>query len=376
MTHYDTVVVGGRCAGAATAMLLARAGQRVLVLESARSGSDTLCTHTLTAGAIAQLRRWGLLDAVVAAGTPAIRRREIHYGDHEVDVDDVGAGAHALYAPRRTVLDPILTTAAAAAGARIRWGARVTALLRDGAGRVLGVEGYDRSTSNTFRVTATLTVGADGILSTVARAVRAQPRHLGSAAGAYVYGYWSGPADDRSRRFFRPGSAAGVIPTNDQQVCIWVGVRPALFDALHGDLDIRYRTLLAQAAPALTAELKCARLIGPVRGFVGTPGYLRESGGPGWALVGDAASYSDPITAHGIADALRDAELLARAVLAGPGADGGRRHDAPALPLLAVTDRIASYAWDLAELRSLLRRLDRATTPGVDAMPAVDAHVA
>ena len=78
--HYDTIVVGARCAGAATAMLLARSGQRVLVLDAARAGTDTLSTHALMRGGVLQLHRWGLLDAVVAAGTPAIRHTEFHYG--------------------------------------------------------------------------------------------------------------------------------------------------------------------------------------------------------------------------------------------------------------------------------------------------------
>jgi 2-polyprenyl-6-methoxyphenol hydroxylase-like FAD-dependent oxidoreductase len=70
---WDVVVVGGRAAGASTAMLLARAGLRVLCVERTRLGSDTLSTHALMRGGTLQLAKWGLLDGVTSAGTPPIR---------------------------------------------------------------------------------------------------------------------------------------------------------------------------------------------------------------------------------------------------------------------------------------------------------------
>ena len=92
--RWDVIVVGARVAGAATAMLLARAGLRVLCVDRARYGSDTLSTHALMRGGVLQLQRWGLLDAVVAAGTPPVRRTVFHYGDEAVaGVDQAGARA-------------------------------------------------------------------------------------------------------------------------------------------------------------------------------------------------------------------------------------------------------------------------------------------
>ena len=70
---YDVIVVGGRVAGASTAMLLARAGARVLLLERGRYGTDTLSTHGLMRAGVLQLSRWGLLDRLAAAGTPPVR---------------------------------------------------------------------------------------------------------------------------------------------------------------------------------------------------------------------------------------------------------------------------------------------------------------
>src|SRR3954449_6688406 len=164
--NYDAIVVGGRSAGAATAMLLARGGMRVLVVEATRPGADTFSTHALMRGGVLQLHRWGLLDAVVAAGTPAIRHTEFHYGD-DVETVDVtpGAGVAALRAPRRTVLDPILAAAARNAGADVRHGVRVDDLLHAGP-RVVGVTG--RAGHRSVRATADLVVGADGIRSRVA----------------------------------------------------------------------------------------------------------------------------------------------------------------------------------------------------------------
>ncbi len=85
-SSYDVVVVGARVAGASTAMLLARLGLRVLAVEQARYGSDTLSTHALMRGGVLQLHRWGLLPLVEAAGTPCIRSTSFHYGDEEVAI--------------------------------------------------------------------------------------------------------------------------------------------------------------------------------------------------------------------------------------------------------------------------------------------------
>src|SRR5690606_25546361 len=140
-THplYDVVVVGARPAGAGTALLLARLGHRVLVLERSPLGSDTLSTHALMRGGVLQLQRWGVLDRVVGTRTPPVRRVTFGYGDRSVPIEL----AEPLYAPRRTVLDPVLATAAASAGAEVHHGVQVEGVLRDSAGAVVGVHGHD-----------------------------------------------------------------------------------------------------------------------------------------------------------------------------------------------------------------------------------------
>ena len=121
--EYDVVIAGARPAGTATALLLARAGVRVLVVERDTPGTDTLSTHALMRGGVMQLTRWGVADGLWAAGTPRVRQTRFVYGTEEVVVDISDQhGVDALMAPRRTVLDPALAAAAAAAGAEIRYG--------------------------------------------------------------------------------------------------------------------------------------------------------------------------------------------------------------------------------------------------------------
>jgi flavin-dependent dehydrogenase len=380
--HYDAIVVGGRCAGAATAMLLARGGLRVLVVEAARPGTDTLSTHALMRGGVLQLHHWRLHDAVIAAGTPAIRSTEFAYGD-EIETVDIrpGGGIDALRAPRRTILDWLLLEAAVVAGAEVRIPARVTRLLTEH-GRVSGVEGIERGTGTRFRATAALTIGADGRNSTIAQAVDAHFRRRGAASSGLVYGYFPGLPRDRYHWAYRPGVAAGVVPTGDGLACVWAATASARFaQQRFANLDAAYRSLLAEADPGLASSIRAARPVGPLRAFPGQPGWIRDGAGPGWALVGDAAYFKDPITAHGITDALRDAELLARAVLETPRGgqvqldalhDYERTRDRLSEPLFDTTERIASYQWDLVELRDLLRELSQAMRSEVDALLAFD----
>ncbi|MGD9986198.1 NAD(P)/FAD-dependent oxidoreductase [Pseudonocardia sp.] len=365
MNDYDAVVVGARCAGAATAMLLARAGARVLLLDRERPGRDTLSTHALLPGAVLQLRRWGLLDAVAAA-SPAITSVRYFFGDTVSTVDLPGP----LHAPRRTVLDPLLVDAARDAGATVRSGVDVTGVLRD-RGRVVGVVARGRG-SAAYEVRAPLVIGADGRRSTVAHLVDAPVLRRGRAASAVVYGYW--PLTSHSYElFYRPGLTGGIIPTGGGLACVWVALPAGRFRAQRDvGLDRLFARTVARVAPT-TAALFAAPRTGPLRGFPGMVACLRRATGPGWALVGDAANVKDPLTAHGITDALRDAELLVRAVVADDLDAYAARRDALAYPLLDVAEKIAGYDWTLEELPGLLRaedlvrRADLATVAGFDA---------
>src|SRR5690242_16720908 len=138
--RYDAIVVGARCAGAATAMLLARRGLRVLLFDRDRRGADTLSTLALMRAGVLQLHRWGLLSALETHGVPPIRSTSFVYDEDVVTVPiKARDGVDALYAPRRTLLDPLLADAAARAGADVRYGPRLKDLSRAEGGRIDGV---------------------------------------------------------------------------------------------------------------------------------------------------------------------------------------------------------------------------------------------
>ena len=364
MDSYDVVVVGARAAGAATAMLLARQGRRVLLLDRDSYGADTLSTHALMRGGVFLLSRWGLLDRIVDAGTPPVRQSRFDYGTDSVTVAiKPTLGVPALYAPRRTVLDPVLVHAAVAAGVEVRFGVGVAGLLRDDSGRVVGVHGRDR-TGGAVAIRARLTVGADGIRSTVARAAGAATRRLGVGAGAIIYGYWSDLPIDGYEWFYQPGHSAGLIPTNDGEVCVFAGVPAQTFaNGARGDLGNAYHRLLAAATGGAGGRLAVARPPCRLRTWIGRPSFVRQAYGPGWVLVGDASSFFDPLSTHGITDALRDAEMLARALAWDTTGDldaYARDRDRATDPMFDVVDRIAGYGWDSDQVRRLLLELSSA----------------
>jgi 2-polyprenyl-6-methoxyphenol hydroxylase-like FAD-dependent oxidoreductase len=375
-SRYDVVVVGARCAGAATAMLLARRGLRVLVVDRARRGSDTLSTHALLRPAVVQLHRWGLLDRLAAAGTPPVTRTVFHYGDDRVGITlRPVAGTPALYAPRRTLLDPLLLDAAERAGAEVRTGIRVTGLLRDQAGAVRGVE-LDAGDGRRQQVRAALTVGADGLRSLVAEQVGAAVEARGRYAGACAYGYVDGLPTDGYEWFYGVGATSGLIPTDGGQTLVFL-TRPTTGEPLPTSWSA-LRAGLSEAWPSGAARLDAARPASTLRRFRGHPNQRRAAWGPGWALVGDAGYYLDPMSAHGISQALRDAELLAAAVRSdAPRAQAmaafQRARDDASAELFAVVDELASFTWSFQRAQELLLRLSSAVSDEVDLLAALDA---
>lgn len=375
---YDAVVIGARVAGAGTALQLARRGLRVLVVDRDASGADTLSTHALLRAGVIQLHRWGLIDAVRRSGAPAIRRTTFHYADEPFEVairPRGGNGIDALYAPRRTVLDPIVVEAARAAGAEVAYGTRLLELDRDRSGRVRGVALASKDGTRAA-VRAGIVVGADGTRSTVARLVAAPFVHRREDAAGTIYGYWSDLPYEGYHWFFRPGVSAGVIPTNDGQFCVSVTMPGSRFRAVApGRLDDVFDQVARETSPALAGALRAGQRDGPLRGYPGQPSFLRRAAGPGWALVGDAGYFKDPITAHGISDALRDAELLARAVEEGAEEALERyetTRDALSRELLDVTARIASFEWDLDDVKRLHQAFSDAMKGEVRHLGALD----
>jgi 2-polyprenyl-6-methoxyphenol hydroxylase-like FAD-dependent oxidoreductase len=377
--RYDVVVVGARAAGAATAMLLARAGLRVVVVDRGRYGTDTLSTHALMRGAVVQLHRWGLLERIVAAGTPPVRQTTFRYADDEIVIPvKESHGVDALYAPRRTVLDPVLVDAAAAGGAEIRYGITVTGVRWDRQGRAAGIVGRHR-TGRRVAIDARFVVGADGMRSTIARHVAAPIEQQGAGSTAVVYGYWSGLDTSGYEWIFRPNACAGVIPTNDGLACVFAAADPERVGP-RGTRELE--SLVGRACPHTAARLRAASPPAGVRTFAGHPGFMRRAWGPGWALVGDAGYWKDPLTAHGLTDALRDAELLARALVGAASREASEQdvlatyqttRDQLSLTLFGITDTIAAQRWTGAEISTLLRELSAAMADEVTALATLDA---
>jgi flavin-dependent dehydrogenase len=316
-SRHDVVIVGARVAGAATAMLLARLGHDVMVVDQASFPSDTVSTHSIARSGVVQLRRWGLLDQVLDSGAPAIRQVTFHAdGESTSRTIKDKAGVDFLVAPRRYALDTLLATAAEHAGAEVHTGITATGLQRDGRGRVVGVSGHDRAGAR-IDIGAQFVVGADGLRSRVAGLVEATINEAGRAGGAAQYTYYTGMPWGGIEFFVAERSFAGVFPTHDSQACIWVCTPSADAKAVRRRTSSRveaFDTLLERGAPELAERLRQARRTSPVQGMLRQPNQLRQAFGPGWALVGDAGYYRDAITAYGISDAFRDAELLAVAL--------------------------------------------------------------
>jgi 2-polyprenyl-6-methoxyphenol hydroxylase-like FAD-dependent oxidoreductase len=266
------------------------------------------------------------------------------------------------------------------AGVTFRFGVGVRDVVRDVNGEVAGIVLTDHRTGSRTEM-AELVIGADGARSTVAQLVRSPLERNGSHASAILYGYWSDFPSDGYEWFYHPQLTAGTIPTNDGLTCVFVGGPPARVAAVvrSGSPGAAFGRL--GAAAGLGERLASASAVGSVRHVRGLqPGFLRTAAGNGWALVGDAGHWLDPMSTHGMTAALRDAELLARAVVSSGGARADRRlalaeyqaeRDRLSLPMMGVTDEIASYGWDLGRIRVLLRQLASAMTVEVEALAGV-----
>lgn len=361
---YDAIVIGARCAGAATAMLLARKGAKVLVVDRDPAGSDTMSTHALMRGGVFQLAKWGLLDDVIAAGTPPIRQTSFYYGSDRVTVDIRPAhGTAALYAPRRTVLDKTLVAAAQASGAKVRHSTAAADLIRSAGGAIQGVVLWGQDGS-TVSLRTPLVIGADGRRSWTARQVRADVAETAAHTTRATYIYADGLPNRGYEWFYGPDSGGGIIPTNGRQSVIFFALPPNQAAEMRSLSDQRrFSVAVGSRLPSLSAAIKDAVLAGSSVTFSGALGVRRKPIGQGWALVGDAGYFKDPLTAHGITDALRDAELLSSAIVSGRMQDYPLERDALTMDFFRLTDRIASFDWSLDELKELHLDLNKAMKP-------------
>jgi flavin-dependent dehydrogenase len=309
---FDAIVVGARCAGSPTAMLLSRAGYRVLLLDRTTFPSDTLSTHLIHQPGVAALARWGLLDRLRASGCPPLDRAVYHVADVRLEGCGHGVeGQRAGYAPRRHVLDAMLAHAAAESGVELREACSVKGLLRDESGRVVGVEGSHRGRPFTER--AHLVIGADGMRSSVARFCEAPFTVVKPRLTCAYYSYWEG-LDAAFELYERPGGWVATVPTHDAATLVLAYFPQEEFPHVRTQADEAYHGQIRSTAPALAERLTGHKRIERLRGTGDQQNYFRQATGPGWALIGDAGHHKDSITARGISDAFHQAESLVRHV--------------------------------------------------------------
>jgi 2-polyprenyl-6-methoxyphenol hydroxylase-like FAD-dependent oxidoreductase len=356
---YDAIVVGARVAGSPIAMLLARKGYDVLLLDRATFPSDTISTHLVHPPGVAALQRWGLLDDVVATGCPAIDTYAFDFGPFTLS-GAPGADGAVSYGPRRTLLDKLLVDAAAEAGAEVREGFSVESMVFDD-DQVSGVRGHTKG-GKTITELARVVIGADGRHSLVAQAVHPRQYHEKAPLLAGYYAYWSGlPMKGRFETYVRPSRGMAAWPTNDDLTVVIAGWPYAEFDAnkkdIEGNLAKTY-DLAPSFAERLQAGTRETRFVGTA-----VSNFFRKPFGSGWALVGDAGYNKDFITAQGIDDAFRDAELCATALdetftgarsFDAAMADYQTRRDAHVLAMYEFTTELATLEPPPPELQQLL----------------------
>lgn len=340
-TGYDVIIVGARCAGSSTAMLLARHGHSVLLLDADSFPSDfQASTHMLWQSGVARLARWGLLERLRATGCPPLRKITLDLGVMSMAGNAPPAdGIDEAYCPRRMVLDSLLLDAAREAGVEFESGARVRELVTSD-GRVSAVTWTDAAGASQT-ASCRIVIGADGSSSTIARLVAAptldeHPRHEG-----IIWSYFSNVPSEGMEFYSRPRRMLMVYPTNEGQSLVGSCVHHEDYAALAKEADTGMLAEFEALAPSLAARVRAGTqesswLTRSTRGF------RRQATGPGWALVGDAGLTMDPITAAGISNAFRDADLLSEAVHDGLAAGAsldevvasfGAERDAASVPL-------------------------------------------
>ncbi|HZM93595.1 MAG TPA: FAD-dependent monooxygenase [Vicinamibacterales bacterium] len=315
---HDVIVVGGRCAGSPLAMLLARQGVRVLLVDRVSFPADIPHGHFIHRHGPRRLRDWGLLEKV-AERTPAITTMLFDAGDFPLIARNlVEDGLPWGYGPRRTTLDKILVDAAAESGAEVRQGFNVFEYIIEN-GTVAGIHARTQAGLPVVE-RAPLIVGADGRNSGLARAVSAPVYNQVPAILFYYFSYWSDIATEPFELYVR-GPQRRVIfsfKTEDDLFAIFVGAPMEEFERFRRDIERQFMKTV-DLVPDFAERVRAARRVERFYGCADLPNFYRKPYGSGWALIGDAGLHKDPFLALGICDGFRDVELLAHAIRDGLG---------------------------------------------------------
>lgn len=315
---HDVIIVGARCAGSSLAMLLARQGARVLLVDRASFPSDIPHGHFIHRHGPRRLRDWGILDAI-AERTPPITSMIFDAGDFPLVARNlVEDGLPWGYGPRRSTLDSILVNAAASSGADVRPAFSVFEYIIEN-GTVVGINGRTQD-GKTVIERAPLVVGADGRNSGLARAVNAATYNQVSPILCYYFSYWKGVTTECFELYVR-GTERRVIfsfKTENDLFAIFVGAPMEEFEMFRRDIEPAFMRSL-DLIPDFSARVRAGHREERFYGCSDLPNFYRKPFGSGWALVGDAGLHKDPFLALGICDGLRDAEFLADAIREGLG---------------------------------------------------------
>ena len=309
---YDAIIVGARCAGSPTAMLLARKGYQVLLVDRDTFPSDIMSTHYIWQPGMSKLKSWGLMDEVLASDSPPISGITFDLGPLVLKGNAPPAEQVTdMCAPRRITLDKILVDAATASGAELRQGFSVQDLV-SGGGRVTGIRGRSQGGS-TVTEEAKIVIGADGPHSIVARNVDAPSYDERPSLTCCYYSYWSGVPTDGLEFYSRGSRVIFAFPTNGGLTSVVTFWPNKEFHEYRADIEGNYLKTV-DLVPALAERVRSGQREERFMGSADVTNFFRKPYGPGWALVGDAGYQKDAITAQGITDAFTHAELLAGAI--------------------------------------------------------------
>jgi 2-polyprenyl-6-methoxyphenol hydroxylase-like FAD-dependent oxidoreductase len=313
---YDVIVVGARCAGSPLAMLLARKGYRVALVDRATFPSDIPHGHVILYRGVRFLRDWGLLERVERSNCLPIRRHSFDLGDFPLSgFPPAYDGIPGEIAPRRYALDKLLVDAAVEAGAELHEGCAVEGLVWEGK-QVVGVR-YQTPSGALVEEQARVVVGADGRHSRVARAVNATVYRERPSLTCGYYSYWSGLDSGGLDVHILPRPALALaFPTNDNLTCVAVQWPVVEFHTVRANTEKAFFAVL-DLVPSLAERVRAGRREERFRGTADLQNFIRQAFGPGWALAGDAGAHKDPLLASGISDAFNDAATLADALDSG-----------------------------------------------------------
>jgi 2-polyprenyl-6-methoxyphenol hydroxylase-like FAD-dependent oxidoreductase len=306
----DAVVVGCRPAGASTAIVLAQHGRKVIALDRAKFPSDTLSTHLMTPTVVATLRRLGALDRVLATGAPPLHRIRLYAEDYEPECHyQTPEGIDYGISVRRPDFDAALVDTAREAGVDVREGTKAVRPFWAG-GRLSGVWTQSASGEDVL-IRARAVIGADGRRSTVAGWVGStEPYRKWPNQRGMVWYYVDDPRPVRdSWLLTRVGDTIGFhFPCNDGALVLLMPPRSDIAK-FRADPEGMWAAKLAML-PRLRELVEGVKVQTKQRCTEDLPSFFRISSGPGWALVGDAGHFKDPVIGHGMHDAVLWASVL------------------------------------------------------------------